>query len=111
LSDCLFCKIANGEIPAKLVYEDDHAVAFSDINPQAPTHVLVIPRRHITGFAALTPADGETLGYVAAAVNQVAKELTGGYRVVVNNGDDAGQTVHHIHFHVLGGRKMTWPPG
>lgn len=111
MADCLFCKIAAGEIPAKIVHQDAHTVAFQDINPQAPTHVLVIPRRHITGFAALTAADAETLGQLAEAINKVASALTGGFRVVTNNGPDAGQTVDHLHFHVLGGRGLGWPPG
>lgn len=112
--DCLFCKIASGEIPAKKVHEDDHTVAFSDINPQAPTHVLVIPRRHIPAFAALSVEDGAVLGHLAVAIQRVA-EIQGvaadGYRVVVNNGRAAGQTVDHLHWHVLGGRDLAWPPG
>lgn len=111
MADCLFCKIAAGEIPAKIVHQDEHTVAFQDINPQAPTHVLVIPRRHIPGFSALTAADGEILGRIAETVNRVAADLTGGFRVVTNNGPDAGQTVDHIHFHVVGGRALGWPPG
>jgi histidine triad (HIT) family protein len=114
MADCLFCRISRGEIPAQLVYQDDHAVAFRDINPQAPTHVLVIPRRHIPAWAALTPEDGATLGQLAAAVNQVAKLegiMEDGFRVVCNNGQHAGQTVDHLHWHVLGGRDLTWPPG
>jgi histidine triad (HIT) family protein len=114
MADCLFCKIVAGEIPAKRVHEDAHTIAFEDINPQAPTHVLVIPRRHIPAFSALTAADGETLGHLATAVNQVAAQqgiLEGGFRVVCNNGRAAGQTVDHMHWHVLGGRDLTWPPG
>jgi histidine triad (HIT) family protein len=114
MADCLFCKIAAGEIPAKKIHEDAHAVAFEDINPQAPTHVLVIPRRHIPAFASLTAADGETLGAMAAAINAIAAErgLTpDGFRVVCNNGRAAGQTVDHLHWHLLGGRDLTWPPG
>lgn len=113
MSDCLFCKIIEGAIPAKKVHEDAHTVAFQDINPQAPTHVLVIPRKHIPAFAALGTADGDTLGHLATAVNAVAKAqgLAGGFRVVCNNGPDAGQTVDHLHWHVLGGRALDWPPG
>lgn len=114
MSDCLFCKIVAGQIPAKKVHEDAHTLAFHDIDPKAPTHVLVIPKRHIPAFSALTVADGETLGHLAAAVNAVAREqgvAEGGYRVVCNNGADAGQTVDHLHWHVLGGRGLAWPPG
>jgi histidine triad (HIT) family protein len=114
VADCLFCKIVAGDIPAKKVHEDAHTVAFQDINPQAPTHVLVIPKRHIPAFSALTATDGETLGHLAAAVNQVAAQadlLDDGYRVVCNNGRAAGQTVDHMHWHVLGGRDFAWPPG
>lgn len=114
MENCLFCKIADGSIPATKIFENDHAVAFRDINPQAPTHVLVVPRKHIPSFNALTPADGEVLGHLAAAVNAVAAQegiVPGGYRVVCNNGRDAGQTVDHLHWHVLGGRSLDWPPG
>lgn len=114
MTDCLFCKIVAGQIPADKVHEDAHTVAFRDINPQAPTHVLVIPRRHIPSFAALAPADGELLGHLAAAVNAVARTQgvdASGYRVVCNAGPDAGQSVDHLHWHVLGGRGLAWPPG
>ena len=114
MSDCLFCKIITGAIPATKVYEDEHAFAFRDIHPQAPTHVLVVPKRHVSGWAALGAADGELLGHLAAAVNQVAAQegrMEGGFRVVCNNGPDAGQTVDHMHWHVLGGRSLQWPPG
>jgi histidine triad (HIT) family protein len=114
MSDCLFCKIVAGQIPATKVREDDHTVAFRDINPQAPTHVLVIPKRHITGFAALAPDDGQLLAQVAHAANEVARSegiAESGFRVVCNNGAHAGQTVDHMHWHVLGGRDLGWPPG
>jgi histidine triad (HIT) family protein len=114
MTDCLFCQIVAGQIPARKAHEDDHTVAFHDLNPQAPTHVLVIPKRHIPAFAALGVADGETLGHIATAVNAVARAeglATSGYRVVVNNGPDAGQSVDHLHWHVLGGRGLAWPPG
>ena len=114
MADCLFCRIIRGEIPATKVYEDDHAFAFRDIHPQAPTHVLVIPKRHIPAFTALGPEDGATLGQLAAAVNAVARQegVDGsGFRVVCNNGVHAGQTVDHLHWHVLGGRDLGWPPG
>lgn len=113
MADCLFCKIVAGEIPAKKVHEDAHTIAFEDINPQAPTHVLVIPKRHIPAWSALTVADGETLGHIAETINAVAKArgLTEGFRVVNNNGRHAGQTVDHLHMHLLGGRDLSWPPG
>ena len=110
VKDCLFCKIVAGEIPAKIAYQDEHCVAFHDINAQAPVHVLVIPREHVASIAELS--DG-LCGPLMRAIHKVA-ELLGigaGYRVVTNRGEDAGQTVFHLHWHVLGGRKMTWPPG
>jgi len=108
---CLFCRIARGEIPARIVREDDHTVAFRDIDPKAPTHVLVIPRVHV---ASLDEArDPALIGQVMLAAAEVAaaEGIAGGYRTVINTGADAGQTVHHLHVHVLGGRKLTWPPG
>jgi histidine triad (HIT) family protein len=112
--DCLFCGIAAGEIPAKTVRESSRAIAFRDINPQAPTHVLVIPREHYPNLAALAAAGDGLLDDVAALADQVAQDegVAGrGYRVVFNTGADAGQTVHHAHAHVLGGRPLEWPPG
>jgi histidine triad (HIT) family protein len=111
---CLFCRIIDGEIPAKKVHEDDDVIAFADINPQAPTHVLVIPRRHIAALDALTADDALTIGKTMLRASEIARNLgldTDGYRVVINNGEAAGQTVFHIHVHVLGGRTMKWPPG
>ena len=111
---CLFCRIANGEITAKKVHEDADVVAFHDINPQAPTHVLVIPRKHIASLDALTDADAQTVGITLVRVGEIARNLhleTDGYRVVANTGEAAGQTVFHIHFHLLGGRNFGWPPG
>jgi histidine triad (HIT) family protein len=111
---CLFCRIANGEIPAKKVFEDDDVVAFNDINPQAPTHLLVIPRRHIASLDAMTPADAAAVGttvFRCAALARDMKLNSDGYRVVANTGAAAGQTVFHIHFHLLGGRNFGWPPG
>lgn len=113
-ASCLFCRIASGEIPAKKVHEDDDVVAFHDINPQAPTHVLVIPRHHIAALDAMTAADVSTLGTTVLKATQIARELglaDDGYRLVVNNGEGAGQTVFHIHIHLLGGRAFGWPPG
>lgn len=112
--DCLFCKIVAGTIPAKLVYEDDRAVAFRDINPQAPTHALVIPRSHIASLAEASEDDESLLGHLLRVAARVAREeghAEAGYRTVINTGPDAGQTVFHIHVHVLGGRSLTWPPG
>lgn len=111
--DCLFCRIAAGEIPSDRVYEDDEVVAFRDINPQAPTHVLVIPRRHIRDADALTDEDAPLLAALFATIRRIAEEagLESGYRVVTNVGPDAGQSVFHLHFHLLGGRTMGWPPG
>ncbi|MEB3329062.1 MAG: histidine triad nucleotide-binding protein [Candidatus Sericytochromatia bacterium] len=114
MSDCLFCRLVAGELPAQKVHEDAYTLAFRDLHPQAPTHLLVIPKRHIGGFAELTAADGPLLGHLAAAANTAAQEAglaEGGYRVVCNQGRDAGQTVPHLHWHVLGGRPLAWPPG
>ena len=111
---CLFCRIATGEIPAKKVYEDNDVLAFQDINPQAPTHVLVIPRKHIPSLDDLNEADAATVGTVLIRLAQIARDMhlnADGYRAVVNNGEAAGQTVFHIHFHLLGGRNFGWPPG
>ena len=111
---CLFCRIASGDIPAKKFFEDDDVVAFHDINPQAPTHVLVIPRKHIAMLDDLSEADAATIGTTIVRASQIARELRlhdDGYRLVVNNGEGAGQTVFHIHVHLLGGRTLSWPPG
>ena len=110
--DCLFCRIAAGEIPSEIVHSDEQVVVFRDINPRAPTHVLAIPRRHIPSAAELTDGDGPLLAALFAALRRVAEE-TGvrGYRIVTNVGADAGQSVFHLHFHLLAGRTMTWPPG
>jgi histidine triad (HIT) family protein len=112
-TDCLFCRIVAGTIPAQRLYEDEHTLAFSDIHPQAPTHLLIIPKRHVASMAHATDADMPVLGHLLAVAAQLArtKQLDKGYRVVVNTGDDGGQTVHHLHLHLLGGRSMTWPPG
>jgi histidine triad (HIT) family protein len=111
---CLFCRIASGEISAKKVHEDADVVAFEDINPQAPTHVLVVPRKHIPSLDDLTDADAQVIGTVLTRAAQIARNLhleSDGYRLVINNGEAAGQTVFHIHFHILGGRNFGWPPG
>lgn len=113
MSACLFCKIAAKEIKADVVFENEHVVAFRDINPQGPTHVLVIPRRHIAKLSELEEGDGALMGQVVLAASRIAKQeaIGDGFRLVVNNGETAGQTVFHIHFHVIGGRPMRWPPG
>ncbi|HSG98284.1 MAG TPA: histidine triad nucleotide-binding protein [Woeseiaceae bacterium] len=112
--DCLFCKILAGEIPAELVYESDTAVAFRDINPQAPTHVLVIPRKHIATINDLEDDDHALIGSLYAAAKEIAAQegiAEDGYRAVMNCNEGAGQTVFHLHLHVLGGRSLGWPPG
>jgi len=113
MTDCLFCRIVAGEIPATVVHETDEVLAFRDIAPQAPTHVVVIPKAHHADAAALTAADPALAGRLLAAGAEVAaaEGLSDGYRFVVNTGADGGQTVFHVHLHVLGGRAMTWPPG
>lgn len=114
MSDCIFCKIAEKKIPSKIVHEDDKAVAFDDVNPQAPTHVLIIPRKHVASIAELNEADTGLLGHLMLTGSKVAKQkgiAEGGYRLVVNTGRNGGQTVFHLHLHVLGGRPMHWPPG
>jgi histidine triad (HIT) family protein len=111
---CLFCKIVNHEIPAKILFEDDDLLAFSDIRPMAPTHALVIPKRHMTSLEDAAPGDATLLGKLVLACQRVAREsgiAASGYRVVANTGANGGQTVFHLHFHVLGGRAMAWPPG
>jgi len=112
--DCLFCKIAAGAIPADIVHQDDQVVAFRDVAPKAPTHVLLIPRQHIPSVAELSGVDSEMLGRLFSVAAQVARDagLTkSGYRMVTNSGAGAGQSVFHLHFHLLGGRSMSWPPG
>jgi histidine triad (HIT) family protein len=111
--DCLFCKIAAGEIPAKRIYEDDRVIAFADIAPQAPTHLLIISREHIGSLAHATAAHESLLGHMLLTANKLAAQshLAKGFRVVINSGDEGGQTVQHLHMHLLGGRPMHWPPG
>lgn len=113
MSDCLFCKIANGEIPSEFLYEDDDLVAFRDIDPQAPVHILLVPKAHIESAQALTEADGALLGKLYCVAARLAADagLEKGYRVVTNVGAEGGQSVAHLHFHLLGGRQMGWPPG
>ena len=114
MADCLFCKIIAGQIPSAVVYQNDQVVAFKDINPQAPTHVLIVPRRHIASLNELGEGDDAIVGELvrtAAAIARNNGHADAGYRVVFNTNADAGQTVFHIHLHLLGGRKLTWPPG
>jgi len=113
-SDCLFCRIAAGEIPANVIHQDEHVVAFRDINPQAPVHFLVIPREHVASLDAADDAHQGLLGRVLLAARDLARAdgiAEDGYRAVLNIGADGGQTVHHLHLHVLGGRGLGWPPG
>ncbi len=112
--DCLFCKIAAGDIPADIVHQDDHVVAFEDINPQAPHHLVIIPRQHIATINDLGPGHEALVGKLAAAARAIAVDRgfdQSGYRLVMNCNSAAGQTVFHIHMHLLGGRNLTWPPG
>jgi histidine triad (HIT) family protein len=112
--DCIFCKIINGEIPAKLLYQDERVVAFDDINPQAPQHKIIIPRKHLPTLNDLHQEDSELAGHMMHVAAKLAKELgiaEDGYRVVANCNANAGQTVFHIHYHLLGGRRLAWPPG
>ena len=111
---CLFCQIVDKKVPAKLAFEDDHILAFHDIRPQAPVHVLVIPKRHITSLMDLTPGDDALVGAVVRRARELAREMglgERGFRLVFNAGDDAGYSVYHIHLHLLGGRALGWPPG
>jgi histidine triad (HIT) family protein len=113
MSKTIFKKIIDREIPADVLYEDDRCLAFRDVSPQAPTHVLVIPKKEIASLNDLTPADEALVGHIYTVIRQLANELslTDGYRVVANCGRDGGQSVDHLHFHVLGGRQLKWPPG
>lgn len=113
MNDCVFCKIIAGEIPAKKVYEDDKVLVFEDIHPQAPTHVLIIPKQHIAGLAEARPEDAEILGYCQLIAAKLGRErgIEEGYRTVYNVGPNSGQSVFHLHLHLLGGRDLNWPPG
>ena len=112
-SDCLFCKIVAGDIPANRIYEDEFCIGFPDINPQAPTHLLIIPKLHIASTAKAETEHVALLGSLMSAAAKIARteKLSKGYRIVVNTGEDGGQTVNHLHLHLLGGRHMNWPPG
>ena len=112
--DCIFCKIVSGDIPSNKVYEDDKILAFRDLDPKAPEHVLIIPKIHIASLNEAEESHLELLGYIQVKVKEIAKKLSineTGYRVVANTGDEGGQTVGHLHYHLLGGRLMQWPPG
>jgi histidine triad (HIT) family protein len=113
MSKTLFEKIITGEIPSTLIYEDEHVAAFKDINPGAPVHILVVPRKPIPRIAEATPSDHAVLGHLLLKAAEIAKGqgLSQGYRLVINNGPDAGESVPHLHLHILGGRRLTWPPG
>ena len=114
MTDCIFCKIAAGEIPAGIVYDDEHVLAFRDINPQAPVHVIVIPKRHIPTLNDLSPEDAGLIGQMFLAARQVASDLgvaDSGYRTLINCNREGGQDVFHVHMHLLAGRMMGWPPG
>lgn len=111
--DCIFCKIANGEIPTETVYEDEHIRSFYDASPQAPVHVLIVPKRHIASLDEASPEDHALLGHMLVKASEIAGKigLDNGYRIVINTGSDGGQTVRHLHMHLLGKRYMEWPPG
>jgi histidine triad (HIT) family protein len=113
-SECIFCRIASGEIRADVVHESERVIAFRDLDPRAPVHVLIIPRRHISSVTELTDADGAVMGELFIVARRVAEQedvAESGYRMVMNAGKDGGQSVGHVHLHVLGGRRLTWPPG
>lgn len=113
MADCLFCRIIRGEVPSRKVHEDEHTFAFEDLNPQAPTHVLIVPKKHIAGLKEASAEDAELLGRCHLAAAQIAREraIEDGYRTVLNVGPRAGQSVFHLHVHLIGGRALQWPPG
>ena len=114
MNDCLFCQIVKREIPASIVYEDDRVLAFNDINPQAPTHILVIPKQHVATLNDLSPDHDAMVGELVRRAAAIAKDRglsAGGFRTVFNTNREAGQTVFHVHLHLIGGRRLTWPPG
>ncbi|HCL81330.1 MAG TPA: histidine triad nucleotide-binding protein [Nitrospiraceae bacterium] len=114
MSDCIFCKIIEKKIPAKIIYEDEHALAFEDLNPQAPVHALVIPKKHIPTTLDIKEEDNNLIGHLIKVANKIASDkgiAERGFRIVTNCNPESGQTVYHIHLHVLGGRPMHWPPG
>ncbi len=112
--NCLFCDIVAKKIPAEIIYESKHTIAFHDISPQAPTHILIIPKLHFSNILALTQNDTEIMNSLFKAINKISNQLSltkNGFRIVTNTGQDGGQTVDHLHFHLLAGRALTWPPG
>lgn len=113
MQECIFCKIVNGEIPSNILFENEKVIAFADINPVAPVHILIIPKQHISSLNEVAKTDEKTLGQMMLVAKQLAKEadLDDGYRLVLNTGDEGGQTVQHVHLHLIGGRSMQWPPG
>ena len=113
MDDCLFCKIVQGKIPSKKVYEDEHTLAFEDIDPKAPTHVLIVPKEHLAGLKEATRTDAEIIGRCHLAAAKIARDrkIEDGYRTVLNVGPKSGQSVFHLHVHLLGGRDLRWPPG
>jgi len=113
MTDCLFCRIIKGEIPAKKVYEDEHTFAFEDINPQGPTHVLIVPKKHVPGLQEAQAQDAELVGRLHLAAAEIGRQrgIEDGYRTVLNVGPKSGQSVFHMHVHLIGGRDMGWPPG
>ena len=113
MKDCIFCKIANGEIPTDMVYEDEYIACFRDVEPQAPVHVLIVPKQHIASLNDLTEENKDLIAYMMLKIKDIAKmlDLDNGYRAVINCGKDGQQTVKHLHIHLLGKRKMIWPPG
>lgn len=113
VQDCLFCKIVAGEIPSQVVYQDEKVYAFKDIAPVAPVHVLIVPKKHISSLEDLGPEDADIMGHIVLTAAKLARELglARGYRVVANCQEEGGQTVYHVHFHLIGGRSMQWPPG
>jgi len=114
MEDCIFCRIGAGQVPVRLAYQDEQVVAFHDLNPQAPVHVLIIPRRHLPGVKEMAPEDEPLVGHLLRVGSLVAQQLEvgeSGFRLVTNSGPDAGQSVMHLHFHLLGGRPLGWPPG
>lgn len=114
MSDCIFCKIANGEIPTKYVYQDDKVAAFNDLNPQAPVHILIVPKQHISSALELNDENSDVVGHIFKVASKIACDMgfdKKGFRLVNNCGEDGGQTVNHLHFHLLAGRNLGWPPG
>ena len=115
MSDCIFCKIANGEIPSQFIYEDETVVAFRDLNPQAPEHILIVPKKHVAKIIDFTAEDKDLAAHIFVdVVKEISKKIgvdEKGFRLVINTGEEGGQTVGHLHVHLIGGRKMTWPPG